>query len=345
MSRLVRLGAAGLAAGVLGARSCADAVAITPPRVVVALDGVAALSQQPSKEFLLSQPAGAYTTARTCSGARRIFDWTTHIERTAASAAAMIRDAQSPTSPPPEMQPALLEQLGQPEQLRPRLEATVSAAVHKYCQAFGEEDELKLTILVSWASTAARAGRELGTIACHVQPLPPLPTPPIRVEVRFAPRSNARVKDSTWVAARAPLEALKRPDFNELLLADENDALLEGSQTNFFAIQDGVLYTAGEGVLAGTVRRLVLEVCEREGIPVELSPPNIKMAHKWEAALISSTSRLLLPIDEIYTPKEDKPSEQSDLLRRFNRNTSALATRLCELVKCEIEAQSFLIRA
>jgi len=117
------------------------------------------------------------------------------------------------------------------------------------------------------------------------------------------------------------------------------------ARLQFFAIQDGVLYTAGEGVLAGTVRRLVLEVCEREGIPVELSPPNIKMAHKWEAALISSTSRLLLPIDEIYTPKEDKPSEQSDLLRRFNRNTSALATRLCELVKCEIEAQSFLIRA
>jgi branched-subunit amino acid aminotransferase/4-amino-4-deoxychorismate lyase len=87
---------------------------------------------------------------------------------------------------------------------------------------------------------------------------------------------------------------------NELLLSDpESGAVLEGSQTNFFAIVGGTVHTAGEGVLAGTVRRLTLEVCEREGIPVVLSPPRLAdAAEKWEGAMISSTSRLLLPIDE-----------------------------------------------
>ena len=35
-------------------------------------------------------PPGAYTTARTCNRGYRVFEWTTHIERTAASVAAML---------------------------------------------------------------------------------------------------------------------------------------------------------------------------------------------------------------------------------------------------------------
>lgn len=58
------------------------------------------------------------------------------------------------------------------------------------------------------------------------------------------------------------------------------------------------MHTAGEGILEGTVRRLLLEVCGREGTPVVLSPPRLADAGRWEGALISSTSRLLLPVDE-----------------------------------------------
>ena len=62
-----------------------------------------------------------------------------------------------------------------------------------------------------------------------------------------------------------------------------------------------VRWHSAMGVLEGTVRRLLLEVCEREGIPVVLKPPKLaEAASKWEGALISSTSRLMLPIDELY---------------------------------------------
>ena len=40
----------------------------------------------------------------------------------------------------------------------------------------------------------------------------------------------------------------------------EEGLVLEGTQTNFFAVEDNTLYTAKEGVLMGTVRGVVLEV-------------------------------------------------------------------------------------
>ena len=46
---------------------------------IVAVDGVATASALTSKEFLLNSPSGAYTTARTCSQARRLFEWETHV--------------------------------------------------------------------------------------------------------------------------------------------------------------------------------------------------------------------------------------------------------------------------
>lgn len=40
----------------------------------------------------------------------------------------------------------------------------------------------------------------------------------------------------------------------------EQGLVLEGTQTNFFAIEDNTLYTAKDDVLMGTVRGVVLEV-------------------------------------------------------------------------------------
>ena len=91
---------------------------------------------------------------------------------------------------------------------------------------------------------------------------------------------------------------------NEVLLMDTDGSILEGMSSNFGVIQNGALVTAEEGVLLGSVRGLVLSVCECEGVGVELRAPNVSEADTWEGAFISSTSRLLLPIDEmrIQTP-------------------------------------------
>jgi hypothetical protein len=38
-------------------------------------------------------------------------------------------------------------------------------------------------------------------------------------------------------------------------------------------------------------------VCAQHGVEVVLKPPNLEHLHAWDGCLISSTSRLLLPVD------------------------------------------------
>ena len=333
---LLRTGAILSTSAVMSLSTTAAAAA---PKFVIATDGAAAPSTLTSKEFLLSLPNGAYTTARTCARARRIFEWETHVTRTASSVASMLDASGAPSAHNRELHAALAT----PEALRPRLDATVATAVRQYLGTHGDDDELKVTVLVSWQAAAAAADT-VGSVACHIAPLPRLPDPPVNVEVRGAPRSNAAAKDSSWVADRAPLEELMRAasvgDVNELLLATETGELLEGSQTNFYALLDGAVHTAGEGVLEGTVRRLLLEVCAREGIPVVLEPPKLQDAPRWQGALISSTSRLMLPIDKLFVPREGAPSDAADLRAAFDNGPGSLAARLRALVQGEVEAHS-----
>ena len=85
----------------------------------------------------------------------------------------------------------------------------------------------------------------------------------------------------------------------QVLLSAPGGRVLEGLSSNFFAVVGGAVHTAGEGVLAGSVRHLILELARREGIPVVLTPPRLADLDSWEGCFISSTSRLLLPVDEL----------------------------------------------
>jgi len=98
------------------------------------------------------------------------------------------------------------------------------------------------------------------------------------------------------------------------------------------------VWTAGEGVLEGTVRRLVLEVCEKNGILVVLQPPLLSDLERWEGAFISSTSRLALPIDWIGVPKEGEEYKEGDLCRNFA--SSDLLNRIVKLVSESVEKES-----
>lgn len=52
----------------------------------------------------------------------------------------------------------------------------------------------------------------------------------------------------------------KPPDVNEILLMEDSGAVMEGMTSNLFVLSLGTVLTAGEGVLIGTVRNLVLKV-------------------------------------------------------------------------------------
>ncbi|GAB5036388.1 thioredoxin-like protein [Nannochloropsis oceanica] len=296
----------------------------TVARADTATAVTAASTEEDARTYLERNPRGAYTTARTVQ-LSKIFELDAHVERLASTAALMWPDQDLPAD------------LVEAARLRPLVTSTLRAAMNHYRHTTVADPtlattELKFTILLIWHSDTC-----LIECLCHACALPPRPCPPINVEIRGAPRTNAKAKDSAWVKKRKHLEALKSNDVNEIVLHDESGALLEGTQTNFYAIIKGKLYTAGEGVLEGTVRRLLLQICAVHDVPVILDPPpNIEDLRNWEGALLSSTSRLALPIDWIGVPKEGKPFAAGDLSRAFNYDDRCLTRRLVRWVEEEV---------
>jgi branched-subunit amino acid aminotransferase/4-amino-4-deoxychorismate lyase len=125
------------------------------------------------------------------------------------------------------------------------------------------------------------------------------------------------VKDSQWVRDRASLEKNKGQEINEVVLIDDSENVYEGMASNFFAVRrrqhddeegvnksDYVIQCASlDHVLLGTIMKLVMALCEKEKIDIEWVFPRLQDARagKWEGCFLTSTSRLLLPIETIYS--------------------------------------------
>jgi hypothetical protein len=314
--------------------------------------------------LLTTLPAGAYTTARTHFAGRGVFELSAHVTRTAASAAQMMREEG--------FAGCGASSLASASALSPRLRASLAAALGGALGGGGGAGEWKLTVLLLWGRARCAAARAAlaplleaagdggdggappppgaaaaagdaddadGLLLTHAQRLAPRRPPPILVEAFGAPRSSAAAKDSAWVAQRRGLEAARGAGVEEVLLVGAGGRALEGLQTNFFAVDGaGVLRTAGEGaVLAGTVRGIVLEVCAREGIPVALEAPALGGAAGWRAAFLTSTSRLLLPVDAVAWGAAGEQRREPVAL---GSRADPLVARLEALVEAEVAARS-----
>ena len=291
------------------------------PDVVIRGDGAVQAWTGGSKPFLAAHPRGAYTTARTVRGGTAVFELEAHVDRTAESLRLMHADAGTCVA---------LE----PSVFRERFVGSMAAAVRGFYAQQGDAAgrEARVTVLATVEDAEVH-------FYSHAGELPPPRRPPVAVEVRGSPRSDAAAKDSSWVTDRQGLEQLKGTDVDEIILRGDDGELLEGSQTNFYAVRDGALWTAEEGVLAGTVRSLVLRVCAEQGVEVVLQPPNLSDLHLWDGCLISSTSRLLLPVDTVCVCREGFAWEASlDDSRTFEPDD--LTHMLGRLLAAEVEDNS-----
>ncbi len=104
-------------------------------------------------------------------------------------------------------------------------------------------------------------------------------------------------KTADFVQARARYRQTHE-DVYEFLLVD-GDAILEGFTSNFYGVRDGVLYSAGEGVLEGITRRIILELLPALNIPLMLKAVKTADLPALDEAAMSSSSRGLLPITMI----------------------------------------------
>ncbi|TDH70665.1 uncharacterized protein CCR75_006422 [Bremia lactucae] len=255
--------------------------------------------------FLLSHPRGAYTAARTVQQTK-IFDYEGHIRRLVESTIATKNDKK------------LIFSVVDME-LRPRTEATIIAAMmaFKELHKVERDQEYKISILVCPSERSQGDEEKLvdTDVLCHVGLLPPLRSDLVKLQVAGLPRHNAAAKDSAWVKERKVIYDKMASDMEEVILMDPATRhLLEGSQTNFYTIRDGTVYTADTKILKGTVRSLVLDICVKKNIPLKLSPPSLDDVEEWQGCFISSTSRLVMGAKSL---TYEHPHTMESLTRSF----------------------------
>lgn len=111
-------------------------------------------------------------------------------------------------------------------------------------------------------------------------------------------RMNPAAKASEWMHIRKRIAAERPLHIYETFIVDEHGRILEGLSSNFYAIENGELRTAGAQILAGISRRVVMDVSAAI-VPLRLEAPRRADLRHFSEAFLSSSSRGIIPVVEI----------------------------------------------
>lgn len=108
-------------------------------------------------------------------------------------------------------------------------------------------------------------------------------------------RESPRAKNSRFIEWRQGVRSDHRQDVYEIVMHGRSGAILEGLSSSFFAVLDGELHTACNGVLRGISRAVLLEVAPSI-LPVALAPIRVADLPRVSEAMLTSASRGVVPI-------------------------------------------------
>ncbi|BAT94066.1 uncharacterized protein HKW66_Vig0195180 [Vigna angularis] len=334
----------------------------------------------PVRNFLETHP-GAYTTSRTYNNASWLLFWERHMKRLSESIQVLSNVA--PWLLFKSNHPAVLSPSSATLPIwQPTVQVLVNGSLCKVLPIALKErkdgEELAITTLVSGNLEELNACEtvrkenmsKILDVHVHVETYVP-PTfgiwgNGVHLALVGYGRNVAAAKYSDWVRIRKPLEKLRPPSVTELLLSNDGDQILEGCVTNFFVVcckvldsNDGKalcdsfeLQTApiSDGVLPGTIRQLVLEVCRSEGIPFREVAPSWSEHEIWEEAFITNSLRLLQHVDSIQVPTEWKSAhsktwkEISWTKKQFQGGPGRITTVIEEKIKGKAVMEGYPIR-
>lgn len=130
-------------------------------------------------------------------------------------------------------------------------------------------------------------------------------------------RRNPSAKTTAWMTTRRAAIDSFQPGIYEGILVSDGGLLLEGTNSNFYAIRDDTLYTADDNaVLSGIARRILLTIAP-DIVLVQLEPINVGDIPQLDEALLTSSSRGVVPVVEIDGQRigEGKPGPYTLKLR------------------------------
>jgi len=111
-------------------------------------------------------------------------------------------------------------------------------------------------------------------------------------------RDNSGAKTTEWMHERQKIRDSLPEGIHEGILLDADGNMMEGTNSNFYAIIDDVIYTAGEGVLPGITQQIIDRIVEPI-MPLETTPVNIAQLEDIDEAFITSSSRGIYAVVEI----------------------------------------------
>jgi len=179
-------------------------------------------------------------------------------------------------------------------------EMLLRQALHQVCSAYpAAEMRVRFDIL-------AEPAKSLGSNSRLLVALMPFSPPPLKlyedgVAVDIASdllRDRPLVKAATFAQHRRRYP-MGQSDVYEYLMMDENGRLLEGTGTNFYGVRDGVVYTAGDGVLEGITRKIVLDLLPEINVAVRFQAITEQEISSLDEAFLSGSSRAVLPVVSI----------------------------------------------
>lgn len=133
----------------------------------------------------------------------------------------------------------------------------------------------------------------------QMQPLPPgLYEKGVRVEISRSSREKPALKQTAFISQSAADRKRVGEEVHEILLTQKG-RILEGMTSNFFYVRDGVLFTAGRGVLIGVTRQTLLAMAKWEDIPVRYKALHVNELPLIDEAFISSSSRGVIPVVQV----------------------------------------------
>ena len=215
-------------------------------------------------------PGGAYTTFRTFDR-QRALHLEAHLDRLELTAALA----------------------GQPVQLDHKLLRRAIAQANEEVKQVGE---LRLRLILDLE-------HEVGEVYLCAEPFKVPPAEAyfhgVKVITCHLERALPKAKLTRFIAKAGPIRQSLPPGVNEAVMVNAEGQMLEGLSSNFFAVLDGEIWTAGEGVLDGITRALVLEAGRDLRIPMRMEPPEIKDLARFQEAFITSSGRGLLPVCQV----------------------------------------------
>jgi branched-chain amino acid aminotransferase len=215
-------------------------------------------------------PLGVYSALRTFEH-ERFLGLELHFERTDRSLALM----------------------GWPERLdRPLLARAIDRCVRAYP---APDSFVRFDVLAAPPRTLGTEERTLIALS----PLVPVPEACLRdgVVVRLSPlrREQPLVKVASFVVARRPYP-LGRPDAYEHLIADDEGRILEGTSSNFVALQGTRLRLSGERALQGVTQRIVAALARELGLECVVEPLHPSELAEIDEAFLTSSTRGIVPV-------------------------------------------------